>query len=672
MRKASTADHTPQSVVWADPPVELIAISSHDDDSSDEGSTDHPARANPFDREDEAGSGEGSDHPDSEPEEEEEDGEGEDEHKVEYEHLHSPIRVDPENPLGPGLGQSELVPIDNIPTLSTADTIRDMIRGRNLLIAEEDILVPTTYDRPWTPPDGFLSYARGNSEYHYRPNLTAEIGRSVNCLDFEEMVQFKRKGPYWTCTRPPPESIDNLLLVLKKRGEQNWLELLEQRAQRCSQRVNTCNFSFGSSNVSAREIANSGGLSRLNLPLALLCPYTFRIPKDRKPRSKKAKTQVEKMVKPERKVVKYTGEQVQRTHGPGSASKYDKKAGKRAIETSSLKPSSAITPAKRQRGGTFGKGVGKGHVNMRSKLIELASSGYLRQYDPTLDFVDKPVYTLYAEELIRAVSHVNFMATRLEKTELRIIKLTSEVEALKGKLDRQVEISKEMTEEADSARGREKVAGNKLGMLRDQLERERNEKDAQILLLKGENEKLKAVGMDVVQRTIQTMIGKALSEMRIRYEGRLDYLYQCSVDAEEVNRLNFLINQVNYSLELYAGLRVDRIAVPEEKIEKLLADLKGMNEEFDGLVVEVAKPEDYLVTLVANQTLLDLSYFQLDFGEGSRTRSNREDVPAGEDVEVPPDGEGAQGEGRQSGEVDAVDASTNEELDRLFHSSKND
>ncbi|KFK29217.1 hypothetical protein AALP_AA7G104500 [Arabis alpina] len=201
------------------------------------------------------------------------------------------------------------------------------------------------------------------------------------------------------------------------------------------------------------------------------------------------------------------------------------------------------------------------------------------------------------------------MAIRLEKTELRIIKRTSEIEALKGKLDRQVEISMEMTEEAESARGRAKEAGNKLGILRDQLERERNERDAEILLLKEENEKLKAAGSDVVQRTVQTTIGKGLSEMRIRYEGRLDHLYQCSVDAEEVNRLNSFIHQVNYSLELYAGLRADGIDVPEEKMEKLQADLKSLNEEFDSLDVEVAKPKDYLVTPVADRVPLDLPSF---------------------------------------------------------------
>ncbi|KFK26968.1 hypothetical protein AALP_AA8G316900 [Arabis alpina] len=342
------------------------------------------------------------------------------------------------------------------------------------------------------------------------------------------------------------------------------------------------------------------------------------------------------MVKPERKVVKYT-----ETPTSESALKYDKKAGKRAVDSSSLKPSSAIVPAKKQRGESFGKGVGKWNVNRRSKSIEPASSriptmggeieevgdlstfdfefsfkgygkhisdisekcseflrcvqGHLRQYDPSLDFADKPVYTLFAEELVRAVSHVNFMVTRLEKTELRIVKLTSEVEALKEKLDRQVEISKEMTGEAESARGRLKEAGNRLGMLRDQLEREKNERDTEILLLKEENEKLKAAGSDIVLRTVQTMIGKALGEMRIRYEGHLDHLHQCLVDAEEVNRLNSLINQVKYSLELYAGLRTDGIEIPKEKIEKLQADLKSLNEEFDSLDVEVAKPEDYLV-----------------------------------------------------------------------------
>ncbi|KFK23191.1 hypothetical protein AALP_AAs51542U000200 [Arabis alpina] len=104
------------------------------------------------------------------------------------------------------------------------------------------------------------------------------------------------------------------------------------------------------------------------------------------------------------------------------------------------------------------------------------------------------VYTLYAEELVRAISQVNFMATRLDKTELKIVKLTSEVETLKKKLDRQVEISQEMTEETGNARGPEKTTGNKIAMLHDQLERERNKNDAEILFLKEENEKLKTAG----------------------------------------------------------------------------------------------------------------------------------------------------------------------------------
>ncbi|KFK29567.1 hypothetical protein AALP_AA7G151500 [Arabis alpina] len=570
-------------------------MSGREDDSSEEGSFDLPAQANPSDREDEANS-RGSDHPDSEFEEEdgEEEDDEEDGHDFEYEQLPSPIRVDPNNPLGPGLGPGiELVRIDNMSSQSTVDTIRDMIRDRGLLIVEEDILVPTTYDRPWTPPDGFLclyeSFFNASALWFPLPKLlieycdrrliaisqlthaavrnivtvltlAAEIGRSVSCLEFEEMVQFKRKGR-------------------SGRYYSSWFPRLGL-------------------------LTGVGSKSWLNLPLAPLRPFTLRVPKDRKPRSKKAKAQSGTMVKPERKVVKYTG-----TPMSGSVPKYDKKAGKRVVDSSSLKPSSVIVPAKKQRGESFGKGVGKGNVNRRSKSIEPASSGiptmgggieetedpstfdfefffkgygkhicdvpekcseflrcvqgHLRQYGPSLDFADKPVYTLFAEELVRE-------------------------------------------------------AGNRLGMLRDQLERERNERDVEILLLKEENEKLKAAGSDVVLRTVQTMIGKALGEMRIRYEDRLDHLHQCSVDAKEVNRLNSLINQVNYSLELYAGLRADGIEIPEEKIEKLQADLKSLNEEFDSLDVEVAKPEDYLVTPVADRAPLDLPSFQLDLCEGCR------------------------------------------------------
>ncbi|KFK32079.1 hypothetical protein AALP_AA6G196900 [Arabis alpina] len=145
--------------------------------------------------------------------------------------------------------------------------------------------------------------------------------------------------------------------------------------------------------------------------------------------------------------------------------------------------------------------------------------GHLRQYDQTLDVVDKPVYTLYTEELIR-------------------------VESLKGKLDRQVEISLEMTLEAKDAREREKATSNRIGMLRAQPESERNEKDIEILSLKEKSEKLKT-----------------------------------AADAEEVNRVNSLINQVSYSLELYAKRKEDGIAVPDEKVEKLQENLKRLNAE---------------------------------------------------------------------------------------------
>ncbi|KFK43831.1 hypothetical protein AALP_AA1G179200 [Arabis alpina] len=445
-RPASAADPDPQSIVRPDPVTDLIALSSCDEDSSDEESIDLPVQADLPNREDEANSGDEFDHLESEFEEEgEEENEG-DEHDFEDEHLHSrvrvdsPVRVDPRNPLGPGLGpEIELVRIDNMPTLSTIDTIRDMIRGRNLLISEEDILIPTAYDRPWTPPDGFLclyeSFFNASALWFPLPKLLIAVSQlthaAVRNIVTVLTLAAEIRSAALVCTHPPPHKIDNLLLVLKKHEEQNWPELLEQRAQRCSQRVNT---------------------GRFNLPLAPLRPFTLRIPKDRKPRSKKAKAQVGTMVKPERKIVKYT-----KTPMSGSVPKYDKKAGKRAVDSSSLKSSSAIVPSKKQRGESFGK---------------------------------------------EAVSHVNFMATHLEKTELRIIKLTSEVEALKGKLDRQVEISMEMTEEAENARGRLKEAGNRLGMLRDQLECERNERDVEIHLLKKENEKLKAAGSDVVLRTV--------------------------------------------------------------------------------------------------------------------------------------------------------------------------
>ncbi|KFK22693.1 hypothetical protein AALP_AAs45037U000100 [Arabis alpina] len=542
-RPTSAADLDPQSIVRPDPVTDLIALSSCDEDSSDEESIDLPVQANLPDRENGAHSGDESDHLESEIEEEGEEKEIEgDEHDFEDERLHSPVRVDPRNPLGPGLGPGiELVRIDNMPTLSTIDTIRDMIRGRNLLISEEDILIPTAYDHPWTPPDGFLClyefFFNASALWFPLPKLLIEY------CD-RRMIAVSQ------LTHTAVRNIVTVLTLAAEIGRscRTGFVLVLLRTKSI-----TSLFLSGAENKTGRNSWKKELRGRLNLPLAPLRPFTLRIQKDRKPRLKKAKAQSGAMVKPERKVVKYT-----RTPMSGSVPKD------------------------------------------------------LRQYDPSLDFADKPVYTLYAEELVRAVSHVSFMATRLEKTELRIVKLTSEVEALKGKLDRQVEISMEMTEEAENARGRLKEAGNRLGMLRDQLEHERNERDVEIQLLKEENEKLKAAGSDVVLRTVQTTIGKALSEMRI-----------------------------------------------------------SLNEEFDSLDVEVAKPEDSVVTPVADRVPLDLRSFQLDHGEGSCTRPAREGVPATEEARIAQDGENDQDEANaqeEGGEVDAVDATTNEEIAPLFPS----
>ncbi|KFK33831.1 hypothetical protein AALP_AA5G065700 [Arabis alpina] len=202
--------------------------------------------------------------------------------------------------LGTGLcDHAVLGPEDDFKTTSTMGAIHTFA---DQTWAGIRILIPKKKERPWSPPDGFMclyeSFFRYGGlwfpiprillEYCARRRISisqltpaairnvcgilimaAELGRAVSRRQLDEIVQL---GGLDATEHPTQVSYCELkevvpvLAVLKALGYQQWEEFLEQRIQRCRQRIITGNY---------------------HLPLSQLRPYTFKPVKDRQPRSRK-------------------------------------------------------------------------------------------------------------------------------------------------------------------------------------------------------------------------------------------------------------------------------------------------------------------------------------------------------------------------------------------------
>ncbi|KFK27035.1 hypothetical protein AALP_AA8G325500 [Arabis alpina] len=257
-------------------------------------------------------------------------------------------------PRAPGLSR-DLFPgsSDNIASSSSYETI-ERIRGDDDW-SGVDIRIPRPHERPWSPPEGFLClygcYFNHGGMWFPIPKLAleycearrvapsqltcasyrnicailtmaAELGRSVNLAQLEEMVgiaKFGDCGRFYASMRsgcmiltgvssrierwknkyffvkinkyvigdftgvihagwssrigrkfqvlePVPKGAFSLIVELKKLGQQKWGDFIEQRIRRCRRRVTTGDFA---------------------IPLAKIRPYTHRPLKDRKQRSSK-------------------------------------------------------------------------------------------------------------------------------------------------------------------------------------------------------------------------------------------------------------------------------------------------------------------------------------------------------------------------------------------------
>ncbi|KFK22787.1 hypothetical protein AALP_AAs69847U000300 [Arabis alpina] len=266
-------------------------------------------------------------------------------------------------PRAPGLS-SDLFPgsSDDIASSSSYETI-ERIRGDDDW-SGVDIRIPRPHERPWSPPEGFLClyecYFNHGGMWFPIPKLAleycearrvapsqltcasyrnicailtmaAELGRSVNLAQLEEMVEIAKSGDcgrFYASMRsgcmiltgvssrierwknkyffvrinkyvigdfngvihagwssrigrklqvlePVPKGAFSLIAELKKLGQQKWGDFIEQRIRRCRRRVTTGDYT---------------------IPLAKIGPYTHRPLKDRKKRpSKKQSSEVGSM-----------------------------------------------------------------------------------------------------------------------------------------------------------------------------------------------------------------------------------------------------------------------------------------------------------------------------------------------------------------------------------------
>ncbi|KFK32592.1 hypothetical protein AALP_AA6G263500, partial [Arabis alpina] len=257
-------------------------------------------------------------------------------------------------PRAPGLSR-DLFPgsSDDIASSSSYETI-ERIRGDDDW-SGVDIRIPRPHERPWSPPEGFMClyecYFNHGGMWFPMPKLAleycearrvapsqltcasyrnicailtmaAELGRSVNLAQLEEMVGIAKSGDcgrFYASVRsgcmiltgvrsrierwknkyffvrinkyaigdftgvihagwssrigrklqvlePVPKGALSLIDELKKLGQQKWGDFIEQRIRRCRRRVTTGDFT---------------------IPLAKIGPYTHRPLKDRKKRPSK-------------------------------------------------------------------------------------------------------------------------------------------------------------------------------------------------------------------------------------------------------------------------------------------------------------------------------------------------------------------------------------------------
>ncbi|KFK35943.1 hypothetical protein AALP_AA4G057900 [Arabis alpina] len=563
-------------------------------------------------------------------------------------------------PRAPGLSR-DLFPgrSDDIASSSSYETIK-RIRGDDDW-SGVDIRIPRPHERPWSPPEGFLClyecYFNHGGMWFPMPKLAleycearrvapsqltcasyrnicailtmaAELGRSVNLAQFEEMVGIAKSGD---CGR----------FYASMRSGCMILTGVSSRIERWKNK-----YFFGRINKYAigdfTGVIHAGWSSRIGdftTPLAKIGPYTHRPLKDRKERpSKNQSSEAGSMGLEDLDVVVYNvGSGSAKVAASSAVSRKDKGI---VIDDSSKKVGAAApmrpVEGSKATGGSEArrsekrkdreddrrrsesdpkksrkeKGKDKGLVvseianverpNLEERDAEElvgdqtavgATLSFGDDYDFNLRFAGRGRHIL--EDPVACgkymVSNVNFMRTRYEGMLQKNHELIMENKVLKSRM-------KNMTIAAEEKVGRILALEQKNEELKveaakweDEVQSMMGEKQSIYQLAKSQMKRLRVSRSDTATNFGEYAIEKVGTELREKVEAKFEKIRRHIADSKKMNHISSTVGQIKAFLSFYE----EQGSAPEGAVERLQEDLEKYLKMAAAHDVEKISDEDF-------------------------------------------------------------------------------
>ncbi|KFK44006.1 hypothetical protein AALP_AA1G202500 [Arabis alpina] len=489
-------------------------------------------------------------------------------------------------PRAPGLSR-DLFPgsSDDIASSSSYETI-ERIRGDDDW-SGVDIRISRPHERPWSPPEGFLCmyecYFNHGGMWFPIPKLAleycearrvalsqltcasyrnicailtmaAELGRSVNLAQLEEMVGIAKSGD---CGRFYASMRSGCMILTGIPGL-----------------INQC---------------ISGDFA---IPLAKIGPYTHRPLKDRKQRSsKKQRSEAENMGIEDLDVVVYSvGSASAKAPMPSDARRRDKGV---VIETLSKKKVGAAVPTKPAETSKLVGGLEAGrsekrkdreddrrHSGSDSKRSKkerrkdkalVVPEGHPRGPVPESDeMVERDEFLAFSVDLTRMVGNVNFMRTRYEGMLQKNHELIMENRGLRSRM-------KNMTIAAEEKVGRILALEQENEELmveaakwEDEVQSMIEEKESIYHLAKSQMKRLRVSRSDTTTNFGEYAIEKVGTELREKVEAKFEKIRRHIADSKKMNHISSTVGQIKAFLSFYE----EQGSAPEGAVERLQEDME--------------------------------------------------------------------------------------------------
>ncbi|VVB08417.1 unnamed protein product [Arabis nemorensis] len=423
--------------------------------------------------------------------------------------------------------------------------------------------------------------------------------------------------PILTAPKPGERT---LIPLLKKLQPQLWPEFLEQRIQRCQERITTGCYT---------------------LDLVPLRPYTFPPIKPHKPRQKKAG---EEMVKAKFKrvnntdvaqespvpgkrtdaAVKQAGpsiatqgvskqipSQTEKTAEASLAAKNGKAGDRKKIPTGvaaeGSKKKQRVEESAQKNASVESAATGSGEEPMTYDLsFRFKSKDYITSISQACaelcskilcstehnfpkpdDLIEAEAYQLFSGSVMEMITHGNLIIEKYEHRSRGLLKKLEEypsvkkeakkVPGLEKKVTAQITLMDDLSKKAQEARQRAKFT-------EQELERVKAEKESLQYFPDQETARLRSSRRHEVVQIIA------------KCDAKLSRIRKSVADNEEANRLNALMNQAMAIKDYLAGFKKVGADVLDERFKELDEKFERFEKDFDALDVEEITESDFKMT----------------------------------------------------------------------------